>query len=49
MPEENILDIDLLITSIEERPLLWNKTIDSYSDRNERTKVENVGETYFVK
>jgi hypothetical protein len=32
MLNEDILDIDLLITSIEERTLLWDKTIDSHSD-----------------
>jgi hypothetical protein len=38
IPEEDILDVDLLITSVEERPLLWDKTLDSYSDRNEKRK-----------
>jgi len=35
---EDILDVDLLTTSIEERPLLWDKTLDLYSDRNEKRK-----------
>jgi len=36
--DEDILDVDLLIASVEERPLLWDKTLDSYSDRNEKRK-----------
>jgi hypothetical protein len=36
--EEDILGIDLLITSIEEGPLLWDKTLNSYSDQNEKRK-----------
>jgi len=35
---EDILDVDLLITSVEERPLLWDKMLDSYSDRNKKRK-----------
>jgi hypothetical protein len=27
--EEDISDIDLLISSVEERPLLWDKALDS--------------------
>ena len=38
MVVKDILDHDLLRTSIEEMPLLWDKTIDSYLDRNERRK-----------
>jgi len=36
--DEDILDVDLLIASVEERPLLRDKTLDSYSDRNEKRK-----------
>jgi len=36
--DEDIVDVDLLITLVEEKPILWNKTIDSYSDRNEKRK-----------
>lgn len=36
--DEDILDVDLLITLVEENPLLWDKTLDSYSDRNEKRK-----------
>jgi len=30
------LDIDLLISPVEARPVLWDKTDDIYKDRNER-------------
>lgn len=33
--DEDILDVDFLITLVEE---LWEKTLDSYSDRNEKRK-----------
>jgi len=36
--DEDILDVDLLITLVEEKPILCDKTIDSYSDRNEKRK-----------
>lgn len=36
--DEDILDVDLLITLVEANPLLWDKTLDSYSDRNEKRK-----------
>ena len=31
-------DIDLLISLVEARPVLWDKTDDIYEDRNERKK-----------
>ena len=31
-------DTDLLISLVEARPVLWNKTDDIYKDRNERKK-----------
>jgi hypothetical protein len=36
--DKDILDIDPLMTSIEERPLLWKKTMNSYSGQNKRRK-----------
>jgi len=36
--EEDILDIDLLIATVEEIPMLWDKTLDSCSDQNEKRK-----------
>jgi len=36
--EEDILDVDLLIATVDERPKLWDKTLDSHSDRNEKRK-----------
>lgn len=36
--DEDILDVDLLITLVEENPLSWDKTLDSYSNRNEKRK-----------
>jgi len=36
--DEDNLDVGLLITSVEERPLLWDNTLDSYSDRNDKRK-----------
>ncbi|KAL4135172.1 hypothetical protein QTP88_006813 [Uroleucon formosanum] len=36
--DEDILDVDLLITLVEANPLLWDKTLDSYSDGNEKRK-----------
>jgi len=32
-------DIDLLISLVEARPVLWNKTDDIYKDRNEPKKA----------
>ena len=32
-------DIDLLISLVEARPVLWDKTDDIYEDRNERKKA----------
>jgi hypothetical protein len=29
-------DIDLLISLVEARPVLWDKTADIYKDRNEK-------------
>jgi hypothetical protein len=46
MLDEDILDINLLITSIEEMSLLWDKTVDI--TRTE-TKEGYAGETYLVK
>jgi len=43
--DEHIFYVELLITSIEQRPLLWNKTLNSYSRRNEK---ENTVETYII-
>ena len=31
-------DTDLLISLVEARPVLWDKTDDSYKDRNEMKK-----------
>jgi len=33
------LDIDLLISLVEARPVLWDKTDDIYRDRNETKKA----------
>lgn len=33
------LDIELLISLIENRPILWDKTLDVFSDRNEKRKA----------
>lgn len=33
------LDIELLILLIENRPILWDKTLDIFSDRNEKRKA----------
>jgi hypothetical protein len=33
------LDIDLLISLLEARPVLWDKTGDIYKDRNETQKA----------
>lgn len=33
------LDIELLISLIENRPILWDKTLDKFSDRNEKRKA----------
>jgi len=41
---EDILDVDLLITSVEERPLLWDKTLETRTE----TRKGNAGGTYFV-
>lgn len=35
--DKDIVDVNLLISSIEERPLLRNKTLDSFYDRNEKS------------
>jgi hypothetical protein len=32
-------DIDLLISRVEARPVLWDKTDDIYKDRNETKKA----------
>jgi hypothetical protein len=32
-------DIDLLVSLVEARPVLWDKTDDIYKDRNETKKV----------
>jgi hypothetical protein len=32
-------DIDLLISLVEARPVLWDKTDDTYKDRNETKKA----------
>ena len=32
-------DIDLLISQVEARPVLWDKTDDIYKDRNETKKA----------
>jgi len=32
-------DIDLLISLVEARPVLWDKTYDIYKDRNEKKKA----------
>jgi hypothetical protein len=33
------LDIELLMTLVEARPVLWDKTEDIYKDRNEMKKA----------
>jgi len=33
------LDIELLISLVESRPILWDKTLDKFSDRNEKRKA----------
>ena len=33
------LDVDLLISLVEARPVLWDKTDDIYKDRNEAKKA----------
>lgn len=33
------LDIEFLITLIQDRPMLWDKTLDSYKDRNVTKKA----------
>ena len=38
-------DIDLLISLVEARPVLWDKTDDIYKDRNE-TKRKKRGEKF---
>jgi hypothetical protein len=38
-------DIDLLISLVEARPVLWDKTDDIYKDRNE-TKQKRHGEKF---
>ena len=35
-------DTDLLISLVEARPLLWNKTDDIYKDRNDTKKAWRV-------
>jgi hypothetical protein len=32
-------DADLLISLVEARPVLWDKTGDNYKDRNEKKKA----------
>ena len=32
-------DIDLLISLVEARPVLWDRTVDTYKDRNETKKA----------
>jgi len=32
-------EIELLISLVEARPVLWNKTVDIYKDRNETKKA----------
>jgi len=33
------LDVELLILLVESRPILWDKTLDKCSDRNEKRKA----------
>ncbi|CAI6353405.1 unnamed protein product [Macrosiphum euphorbiae] len=33
------LDIELLISLVGSRPILWDKTLDKFSDRNEKRKA----------
>jgi len=33
------LDIERLISLVESRPILWDKTLDKFSDRNEKRKA----------
>jgi len=34
--DSDIIDIEILISSIEERPILWDKTLDTFSDRSKK-------------
>lgn len=35
MPNENSIDVDVLISLVEARPSIWDKTIAAYKNRNE--------------
>jgi len=37
--QDTKLDIELLISFIENKPVLWDKTLDKFSDRNEKRKA----------
>ena len=39
MSEESDIDIDVLITLVEARPVLWDKTQEIYKDRNATRKA----------